>query len=102
MLFVKNMMFLDGAIARLAPDLDILEEVQAVHTEIALRHGQRLAEDLGIDPELVSQFDMDSIKAGMGLGADVERLTYREVQQRREVIRERLEEKRRRKLAELA
>ncbi len=97
MLFVKNMMFLDGAIARLAPDLDILEEVQAVHTEIALRHGQRLAEDLGIDPDLVSQFDMDSIKAGMGLGADVERLTYREVQQRREVIRERLEEKRRRK-----
>ena len=29
MLFVKNMMFLDGAIARLAPDLDILEEVRA-------------------------------------------------------------------------
>ena len=28
MLFVKNMMFLDGAIARLAPDLDILEEIQ--------------------------------------------------------------------------
>ena len=67
-----------------------------MHTEIALRHGERLAEDLGIDPDLVSQFDMDSIKAGMGLGADVERLTYREVQPA-EVIRERLEEKRRRK-----
>src|SRR5262245_6041165 len=97
MLFVKNMMFLDGAIARLAPDLDILEEVQQVHTEIAMRHGVRLAAELGIDPDLVSQFDMDSIKAGMGLSADVERLTYREVQQRREIIRERLEAKRRRK-----
>jgi ubiquinone biosynthesis protein len=96
MLFVKNMMFLDGAIARLAPDLDILEEVQQVHTEIALRHGERLAAELGIDPELVRQFDLDSIKAGMGVGADVERLTYRDVQQRREMIRERLEEKRRR------
>ena len=40
---------------------------------------------------------MDAIKAGMGVVADVERLTYRDVQQRREIIRERLEEKRRRK-----
>ena len=35
--------------ARLAPDLDILEEVQQVHTEIAMRHGQRLAAELGIE-----------------------------------------------------
>jgi ubiquinone biosynthesis protein len=96
MLFVKNMMFLDGAIARLAPDLDILEEIQQVHTELAVRHGQRLASELGIDPELASQFDIDSIKAAMGVSADVERLTYRDVQQRREIIRDRLEEKRRR------
>jgi ubiquinone biosynthesis protein len=96
MLFVKNMMFLDGAIARLAPDLDILEEVQQVHTEIAMRHGQRLAAELGIDPEIVNAFDMDAIKAGMGVSADTERLTYRDVQQRRELIRERLEAKRRR------
>jgi ubiquinone biosynthesis protein len=96
MLFVKNMMFLDGAIARLAPDLDILEEVQAVHTEIAMRHGRRLAAELGIDPALVNEFDIDAIKAGMGVSADTERLTYRDVQQRREIIRERLEEKRRR------
>ena len=66
MLFVKNMMFLDGAIARLAPDLDILEEIQQVHTEIAMRHGQRLAAELGIDPALVNEFDIDSIKAGHG------------------------------------
>ena len=61
-----------------------------------MRHGQRLAAELGIDPALVNEFDMDSIKAGMGLSADTERLTYRDVQQRREIIRERLEEKRRR------
>jgi ubiquinone biosynthesis protein len=96
MLFVKNMMFLDGAIARLAPDLDILEEVQQVHAEIATRHGQRLAAELGLDPATANQFDINSIKAAMGLAADVEKLTYRDVQQRRDVIRERLEEKRRR------
>lgn len=97
MLFVKNMMFLDGAIATLAPDLDILEEIQQVHTEIAMRHGARLAAELGIPPETVAAFDIDSVKAGMGISADVERLTYREVQQRREIVKQRLEEKRRRK-----
>jgi ubiquinone biosynthesis protein len=95
MLFVKNMMFLDGAIARLAPDLDILEEIQRVHTEIAARHGLRLANELGIDPELTAQFDMDAVKAAMGV-PDVERLTYREVQERREIIKQRLDEKRKR------
>jgi ubiquinone biosynthesis protein len=95
MLFVKNMMFLDGAIARLAPDLDILEEIQRVHTEIAARHGNRLANELGIDPALTAQFDMNAVKAAMGV-PDVDRLTYREVQERRELIKQRLEEKRKR------
>jgi ubiquinone biosynthesis protein len=93
MLFVKNMMFLDGAIARLAPDLDILGEIQQVHTEIAHRHGARMAAELGIDPKLAAEFDMDAIKAAMGV-PDVEKLTYREVQERREIVRKRLEEKR--------
>src|SRR5262249_1109062 len=94
MLFVKNMMFLDGAIARLAPDLDILGEVQKVHTEIAVRHGQRVGEEVGIDPAMAQQFDMEAVKAAMGV-PDVERLTYREVQERREIVRRRLEDKRR-------
>jgi ubiquinone biosynthesis protein len=95
MLFVKNMMFLDGAIARLAPDIDILEEVERVHTEIATRHGLRLAAELGIDPTVTAQFDKDAVKAAMGV-PDVEKLTYREVQERRELIKRRLDEKRRR------
>src|SRR4051794_11341213 len=95
MLFVKNMMFLDGAIGRLAPDLDILGEIQQVHAEIALRHGARLAAELGLDPEIANQFDMEAIKAAMGVPG-VESLTYREVQERRDVVRKRLEEKRKR------
>jgi ubiquinone biosynthesis protein len=95
MLFVKNMMFLDGAIARLAPDLDILGEVQLVHTEIAARHGARLAAELGVDPSVTAQFDMEAVKAAMGV-PDVERLTYREVQERRDIVRRRLEERRKR------
>ena len=39
MLYVKNMVFLDGAIARLAPDLDILAEIAAISVLFAQRHG---------------------------------------------------------------
>ena len=78
MLFVKNMMFLDGAIARLAPDLDILDEIQQVHTEIAhapRRAPRRGARDRSADS--AAEFDMDAIKAAMGVArcrdADVSR-----------------------------
>jgi ubiquinone biosynthesis protein len=95
MLFVKNLMFLDAAIGTLAPELDILAELEQVHTDIALRHGERLARDLGIDPSVVT-FDVDAVKAAMGISADVERLTYQDVLQRREIVKQRLEEARRR------
>src|SRR6185437_12614592 len=62
MLFVKNMMFLDGAIATLAPELDILEEIQKVHTEIGTRYGERLAQEMGVDPALATVFDAASVK----------------------------------------
>jgi ubiquinone biosynthesis protein len=87
-------MFLDGAIGRLAPDLDILAEIQNVHTEIAHRHGARLAAELGLDASVANQFDMDAIKAAMGV-PDIDKLTYRDVQERRDIVRKRLEEKRR-------
>jgi len=94
MLFVKNMMFLDGAIAVLAPDLDIIGEIEKVHAEISTRHGERLATDLGIDLSEVT-FDGEAFKAAMGLSPDVERLTYRDLQERRDTIRRRMEEHRR-------
>jgi ubiquinone biosynthesis protein len=94
MLFVKNMMFLDGAIATLAPELDIISELEKIHTEISIRHGAKLAADLGIDMSDAT-FDVAAVKAAMGLSQDVERLTYKDVQERRDIIRQRLEEKRR-------
>src|SRR4029077_17758045 len=84
MLFVKNMMFLDAAIGLLAPDLDILAEIQKVHLEIGMRHGARFAAELGLDGP--AAFDMEAIKAAMGV-PDVDRLTYRDVQERRDIVR---------------
>jgi ubiquinone biosynthesis protein len=88
MLYVKNMVFLDGAIARLAPDLDILAEVAQISMMFATKHGQRLSQELGVDPNV--QFDFDGVKAGFGLDSDVDSITYRELQERRQLIQKRM------------
>jgi len=89
MLYVKNMVFLDGAIARLAPDLDILAEVATISMLFAQRHGERIATDLGMEAARV-EFDFDGVKAGFGLDASVDSLTYRELQERRQLIQKRM------------
>ena len=89
MLYVKNMVFLDGAIARLAPDLDILAEVATISMMFAQRHGERISKELGIDATRV-EFDFDGVKAGFGLESDVDSLTYRELQERRQIIQQRM------------
>ena len=89
MLYVKNMVFLDGAIARLAPDLDLLAEITSISMYFATRHGERLASELGIDANAV-EFDFEGVKAGFGVENHVNSLTYRELQQRRELIQKRM------------
>ena len=89
MLYVKNMVFLDGAIARLAPDLDLLGEIAHISMLFAQRHGERLGRELGIDHTAV-EINLDSVKAGLGVDASVNRMTYRDLQKRREVIQKRM------------
>lgn len=89
MLYVKNMVFLDGAIARLAPDLDLLAEVSNISMMFAQKHGERLSRELGIDADSV-EFDMDGVRASMGLDPSIKELTYRDLQARRELIQKRM------------
>jgi ubiquinone biosynthesis protein len=89
MLFVKNMVFLDGAIATLAPDLDLFAEITHISLYFATQHGERIAADVGIDPRHVD-LDLDGVKASFGVDPTTEGLTYEELQARREVIRSRL------------
>ncbi len=88
MLFVKNMVFLDGAIATLAPDLDLFAEITHLALYFAQTHGERIAADVGIDPRTY-ELDLDGVKASFGVDAATEGLTYAELQERREVIRRR-------------
>lgn len=89
MLYVKNMVFLDGAIARLAPDLDLLAEVANISMMFAQRHGERLMTEIGIDAARM-QVNLDSVKAGFGVDLSTDRLTYRELQERRDLIQKRM------------
>ncbi len=92
MLYVKNLVFLDGAIARLAPDLDLFAEITGIATYFATTHGDRLSRDIGVDPRSVD-LDLDGVKASFGVTPEVEGMTYRELQARREKIRRRLGER---------
>ena len=87
MLYVKNLVFLDGAIARLAPDLDILGEIGSISVLFAQRHGAQLGRELGIG---YVEVDLGGVKAGFGLDASVDRLTHRELQERRALIQQRM------------
>lgn len=90
MLYVKNLVFLDGAIARLAPDLDLFAEITNISLYFAQTHGERIFNDIGVDPTAVD-FDFTGVKAGLGVDPSLERLTYRELRERRELITARFE-----------
>jgi ubiquinone biosynthesis protein len=94
MLFVKNMMFLDGATATLAPDLDILGEMAQIYAYFQQHYGEQIAVQLGLDPNERVDFDLDSVKAGFRLGPEYgDTLTYAQVKERREIIRKRMQDR---------
>jgi ubiquinone biosynthesis protein len=92
MLYVKNMVFLDGAIARLAPDLDLFAEISNITMYFAQTHGEKLFADVGVDPTTL-EIDLTGVKNSFGVDTSMERLTYRELQERRELIRTRFEKR---------
>jgi ubiquinone biosynthesis protein len=90
MLYVKNLMFLDGAIARLAPNLDILGEFANLSIHMATTYGDHIAADLGVDATDLT-VDPEAIKAQFGIvDPEMAELTYADLQARRDVIRRRL------------
>ncbi len=92
MLFVKDILFLNGSMATLAPDVDILGEILAVVTYFTERHGDRIAREIGVDL-LESPIDLDGYRAAMGFTEETDSITFRDLQERRELIRRRLEQR---------
>ncbi|MHB1504841.1 MAG: ABC1 kinase family protein [Acidimicrobiales bacterium] len=91
MLFVKDMLFLDGALAVMAPDIDILSEIVGIVLYFHENHGERIAAEMGMEPSAVPLVDVAGLRAAFGIAEPVERLTYNDIRQRREVIRRRME-----------
>jgi ubiquinone biosynthesis protein len=91
MLYVKNMIFIDGAIVRLAPDIDLFTEVGKIYGYFAMRHGARIMSEIGFDPT-ANAFDPTSLRAQLGLEDDVEALSHRELRERRAVLQKRVED----------
>jgi ubiquinone biosynthesis protein len=96
MLFVKNLMFLNAATATLAPDVDLLAEVAFIYGYFTQQYGDRIAREAGLDPS-GAVLDLDAVKASFGLPADTDRLTFRQLQERRQTIIKRMQDRPRRR-----
>ncbi|MGD0344859.1 MAG: AarF/UbiB family protein [Acidimicrobiales bacterium] len=86
MLFVKDLLFLDGVAATFAPDVDLLKEVVEVAGYFATRYGDRIAREIGVDPSRAGA-DLDAVRAAIGVSAATEKISHRELQARREAVR---------------
>ncbi|MCU1490632.1 MAG: hypothetical protein JWM85_2037 [Acidimicrobiaceae bacterium] len=93
MLFVKDILFLDGAVATFAPDVDLLGEVAGIAAYFATRHGGRIASEIGVDPR-TRPVDLTGVRSTLGVSADTDQISYRELQRRREEVRRKFERER--------
>ncbi len=90
MLYVKDLLFLDGAMATHAPNLDLFATITEIAMHFATQHGQRIAADAGVlfDAKAV---DITGFKASIGIEASVDQLTYADLQKRRGIIAKRMD-----------
>ena len=96
MLFVKNMMFLNSATAILAPDLDMLQQMMAIYMYFA-RDARRAHHARGRDRRAATPTpDPDAMKAAFMVDSDVDTLTFRDLQARRDEVRRKLQRQRER------
>ncbi len=94
MLFVKNLLFLDGAMATMAPDVDLLAEIMKVVMYFHVRHGEQIARDIGVPLDEQPIVDLEAIRASFGFAETPGPITHRELTRRRQVIRDRFEQSR--------
>ena len=92
MLYVKNMVFLDGAIARLAPDLDLLAEIANISMLFAQTPRRAARPRARHRPERRRVRPRRREGGVRASTPTVDRLTYRELQERRELIQKRMRE----------
>ena len=91
MLYVKDLLFIDSAIATLAPDLNLFAEVGRIYGYFAEHHGEQILREIGFDPR-GADVELDGIRRSLGVADEVETMTHRELQRRREDVQQLLED----------
>lgn len=88
MLYMKNMVFLDSAVASLAPSLDVLAEIEALTSKLTTKHAQQIFSDIGM---MVAEKDLSlgGFKSSLGVSADTTSLSYQDLLERRAIIQRR-------------
>lgn len=89
MLYVKGMLFFDGAIAVLAPDLNLFEEVANIYAYFLTAHGERIAAEIGFDPRDYA-LDLSRARDSFGLGAE-DAMTHQDLMKRRAELQQRMD-----------
>ncbi|WP_276941611.1 ABC1 kinase family protein [Ferrimicrobium acidiphilum] len=95
MLFVKNMIFVDASLATLAPEIDLFAEITYLASYFMTRYGAQISADIGMEVS-PSAIDLGGLKATLGVDTELDHLSYRELKERRELIRKRMEQANRR------
>lgn len=81
-LFVRGILYLNGALAALGNDIDLATAFGDVTLHLAERHGTKLAEESGVDPERMRRDAAEArqkMRKDLGLADDVERITFQDV-----------------------
>lgn len=95
MLFVKNMIFVDASLATLAPEIDLFAEITYLASYFMTRYGAKISAEIGMEVS-PSAIDLAGLKASLGVDTELDHLSYRELKERRELIRKRMEQASRR------
>jgi ubiquinone biosynthesis protein len=88
-LYLKDVMFVDAAIANLAPDLNLLAEFTFISAYFAATYGDQIASQLGIDPQAAT-FDPSALLSAVGMDPNQSTLTPRQIRAQRAGVAEKL------------
>ena len=89
MLFVKNFAYLASFIQKMDPEMDLLGEFSAISAGFLTKHGFRVSAELGLAVQDL-EVSESSFRRAAGIRDDVEVLTWRDLSNRREEMKDRL------------
>lgn len=90
-LFVKDMVFFDGAMATWTPDVDLFDQIGKIGMHFAFRHTREIAAAIGKDEsEVTGEIDAANLRRTFGIDGTDESFTWSQMRKRREQINARL------------